>query len=102
MPRGRPRKNPDAAPAPKKTTKVSKPRDASATLGFEQQMFLAADKLRKNLAPSARGTPVRSTISFWSHQTEFWCRLLATTLPNDGHESLSPCLKKRGYLCAIN
>ncbi|MFT8372211.1 MAG: type I restriction-modification system subunit M N-terminal domain-containing protein, partial [Acetobacter sp.] len=52
MPRGRPRKNPDAAPAPKKTTKVSKAKAASATLGFEQQMFLAADKLRKNLEPS--------------------------------------------------
>ena len=52
MPRGRLRKNPDAAPALKKTSKVSKAKAASATLGFEQQMFLAADKLRKNLEPS--------------------------------------------------
>lgn len=31
---------------------MSKAKAASATLGFEQQMFLAADKLRKNLEPS--------------------------------------------------
>ncbi|WP_148089277.1 type I restriction-modification system subunit M N-terminal domain-containing protein, partial [Acetobacter pasteurianus] len=52
MPRGRPRKNPDDASAPKKTTKARKAKAATATLGFEQQMFLAADKLRKNLEPS--------------------------------------------------
>ncbi|GBQ10201.1 SAM-dependent DNA methyltransferase [Komagataeibacter rhaeticus] len=51
MPRGRPRKNPDAAPAPKKTTR-RKAKATAANLGFEQQMFLAADKLRKNLEPS--------------------------------------------------
>jgi type I restriction enzyme M protein len=43
MPRGRPRK--DGAPAQKKASN-------SATLGFEAQLFLAADKLRKNLEPS--------------------------------------------------
>ncbi|MFV1918151.1 class I SAM-dependent DNA methyltransferase [Sphingomonas sp. MJ1 (PH-R8)] len=43
MPRGRPRK--DAAPAQKKASN-------GATLGFEAQLFLAADKLRKNLEPS--------------------------------------------------
>ena len=51
MPRGRPRKNPDAAPVPKKTTRA-KAKTTAASLGFEQQMFLAADKLRKNLEPS--------------------------------------------------
>ena len=45
MPRGRPSK--DAQPA---TT--SKPNGNGANLGFEAQMFLAADKLRKNLEPS--------------------------------------------------
>jgi type I restriction enzyme M protein len=43
MPRGRPRK--DAAPAARKG-------GSAAVLGFEQQMFAAADKLRKNLEPS--------------------------------------------------
>jgi type I restriction enzyme M protein len=43
MPRGRPRKS--DAPAPKRTPN-------GATLGFEAQLFLAADKLRKNLEPS--------------------------------------------------
>jgi len=43
MPRGRPRKN--DAPAQKKASN-------GATLGFEAQLFLAADKLRKNLEPS--------------------------------------------------
>jgi len=43
MPTGRPRK--DDAPAQKKSAN-------GATLGFEAQLFLAADKLRKNLEPS--------------------------------------------------
>lgn len=43
MPRGRPRKS--DAPAQKKASN-------GATLGFEAQLFLAADKLRKNLEPS--------------------------------------------------
>ncbi|MDN7352071.1 hypothetical protein [Acetobacter senegalensis] len=54
MPRGRPRKNPDDASAPKKTTKARKAKGATATLGFEQQMFLAADKLRKGNPPIKR------------------------------------------------
>ena len=46
MPRGRPRKNVDGGP-------MAKPAKANgANLGFEAQMFLAADKLRKNLEPS--------------------------------------------------
>ena len=43
MPRGRPRKS--DAPAQRKASN-------GATLGFEAQLFLAADKLRKNLEPS--------------------------------------------------
>jgi type I restriction enzyme M protein len=43
MPRGRPRKS--DAPVPKRAPN-------GATLGFEAQLFLAADKLRKNLEPS--------------------------------------------------
>ena len=48
MPRGRPRKD-NAAPAdqPAKPAKGN-----AAPLGIEAQLFLAADKLRKNLEPS--------------------------------------------------
>ncbi len=49
MPRGRPRK--DAAAGAAAPTKPSKA-NGGATLGFEAQMFLAADKLRQNLEPS--------------------------------------------------
>ncbi|GBR07106.1 SAM-dependent DNA methyltransferase [Asaia siamensis] len=49
MPRGRPRKDPEAANAAKP---AAKGKAATANLGFEAQMFLAADKLRKNLEPS--------------------------------------------------
>jgi type I restriction enzyme M protein len=46
VPRGRPRRNADGQPA-------TKPAKANgANLGFEAQLFLAADKLRKNLEPS--------------------------------------------------
>lgn len=48
MPRGRPRKNPET-PVPAKPAKSN---GNGATLGFESQLFLAADKLRKNLEPS--------------------------------------------------
>ena len=43
MPRGRPRKSTDTPAAAKAS---------GASLGFEAQLFLAADKLRKNLEPS--------------------------------------------------
>ncbi len=46
MPRGRPRKNPEGA----ETTKQKA--GGAAPLGIEAQLFLAADKLRKNLEPS--------------------------------------------------
>ncbi len=46
MPRGRPRKNAEGGPTPKPV------KGNGANLGFEAQMFLAADKLRKNLEPS--------------------------------------------------
>jgi type I restriction enzyme M protein len=48
MPRGRPKKNTDGADQPK----AMKGNGNGATLGFEAQMFLGADKLRKNLEPS--------------------------------------------------
>src|SRR5260370_37324669 len=48
MPRGNAEK---AANAAEKTTK-QKANGNGANLGFEAQMFLAADKLRKNLEPS--------------------------------------------------
>ena len=51
MPRGRPRQDAVTATAaqPAKTSKVN---GNGANLGFEAQLFLAADKLRKNLEPS--------------------------------------------------
>jgi type I restriction enzyme M protein len=51
MPRGRPKN----AAGDTDTTKVTKPLKGNgngANLGFEAQLFLAADKLRKNLEPS--------------------------------------------------
>ncbi|MBU6358320.1 MAG: type I restriction-modification system subunit M N-terminal domain-containing protein, partial [Rhodospirillales bacterium] len=53
MPRGRPRKNVDASAAASAASKPgTNPNGNGANLGFEAQMFLAADKLRKNLEPS--------------------------------------------------
>jgi type I restriction enzyme M protein len=49
MPKGRPRKHVASATQP---AKASKANGNGANLGFEAQMFLAADKLRKNLEPS--------------------------------------------------
>lgn len=46
MSKGRPRKTEGAAPA------TSRQKENGANLGFEAQLFLAADKLRKNLEPS--------------------------------------------------
>jgi type I restriction enzyme M protein len=50
MPRGRPKR--DTGNATAAGSKVSKTNGNSANLGFEAQLFLAADKLRKNLEPS--------------------------------------------------
>ena len=51
MPRGRAKNStPDAEPA--KPAKAKKANGNGANLGFEAQLFLAADKLRKNLEPS--------------------------------------------------
>jgi type I restriction enzyme M protein len=47
MPRGRPKKNGDKTPSV-----ATRPSPNGANLGFEAQLFLAADKLRKNLEPS--------------------------------------------------
>jgi type I restriction enzyme M protein len=47
MPRGWPRKDATATLA-----KAAKSNGNGASLGFEAQLFLAADKLRKNLEPS--------------------------------------------------
>jgi hypothetical protein len=50
MPRGRPRKDGEnGAAAPIQAPKIN---GNGANLGFEGQLFLAADKLRKNLEPS--------------------------------------------------
>src|ERR1700686_5720417 len=53
MPRGRPKEQ-QAAPKTEKSNKSPDTRrnGNGANLGFEAQMFLAADKLRKNLEPS--------------------------------------------------
>src|ERR1700682_4689228 len=50
MLRGRSKKDPANDTAP--PAKASKANGNGANLGFEAQMFLAADKLRKNLEPS--------------------------------------------------
>lgn len=48
MARGRPKKNPDSAAS----AAPAKAQGNGANLGFEAKLFLAADKLRKNLEPS--------------------------------------------------
>src|SRR3954468_25084167 len=50
MPRGRPRG--DTRNGATQSVKASKANGNGANLGFEAQLFLAADKLRKNLEPS--------------------------------------------------
>jgi len=51
MPRGRPKNSGTDAPSGT-VAKAVKPNGNGAKLGFEAQLFLAADKLRKNLEPS--------------------------------------------------
>ena len=51
MPRGRPKNSTSDAPSTK-ADKTEKPNGNGGNLGFEAQLFLAADKLRKNLEPS--------------------------------------------------
>src|SRR3954454_219867 len=52
MPRGRPTKDAASGPAAVQPPKAAKANGNGANLGFEAQLFLAADKLRKNLEPS--------------------------------------------------
>ena len=52
MPKGRPKKNAGKATAAPDLFKAPKSNGNGASLGFEAKMFLAADKLRKNLEPS--------------------------------------------------
>jgi type I restriction enzyme M protein len=53
MPSGRPKEEQASAKTEKSTKSPEAKRNGSgANLGFEAQMFLAADKLRKNLEPS--------------------------------------------------
>ena len=51
MPRGRPKNSGSGTPSAK-AAKTEKPNGNGGNLGFEAQLFLAADKLRKNLEPS--------------------------------------------------
>jgi type I restriction enzyme M protein len=51
MPKGRPKKV-AASVGAAQPAKASKTNGNGANLGFEAQLFLAADKLRKNLEPS--------------------------------------------------
>jgi type I restriction enzyme M protein len=51
MPPGRPKNSANTASSAK-ATKAGKPNGNGGNLGFEAQLFLAADKLRKNLEPS--------------------------------------------------
>jgi type I restriction enzyme M protein len=52
MPRGRPNKSANDALPSTKSAKAEKSNGNGGTFGFEAQLFLAADKLRKNLEPS--------------------------------------------------
>ena len=52
MPKGRTKKKPGGDTKTAKATKPQKANGNGANLGFEAQLFLAADKLRKNLEPS--------------------------------------------------
>jgi type I restriction enzyme M protein len=52
MPRGRSKKSASDAPPSAKVAKPEKSNGNGGNLGFEAQLFLAADKLRKNLEPS--------------------------------------------------
>src|SRR6476646_8602027 len=52
MPKGRTKKQPGGDTTTAKATKPQKANGNGANLGFEAQLFLAADKLRKNLEPS--------------------------------------------------
>src|SRR5580765_2029545 len=52
MPRGRSKQDKEAVTHPKSAKAKSNGNGNGANLGFEAQMFLAADKLRKNLEPS--------------------------------------------------
>jgi type I restriction enzyme M protein len=52
MPRGRSKKSANDAPPSAKVAKPEKRNGNGGNLGFEAQLFLAADKLRKNLEPS--------------------------------------------------
>jgi type I restriction enzyme M protein len=51
MPRGRLKNSASDAPSAK-AAKTEMPNSNGGNLGFEAQLFLAADKLRKNLEPS--------------------------------------------------
>jgi type I restriction enzyme M protein len=51
MPRGRLKNSASDAPSAK-AAKTEKPNGNGGNLGFEAQLFLAADKLRKNLEVS--------------------------------------------------
>src|SRR5436190_21488579 len=59
MPRGRP-ENAASDTATAKATKPQKANGNGANLGFEAQLFLAADKLRKNLEAWASCDPLGS------------------------------------------
>jgi type I restriction enzyme M protein len=52
MPRGRSKKSANDAPPSAQAAKPEKRNGNGGNLGFEAQLFLAADKLRKNLEPS--------------------------------------------------
>jgi type I restriction enzyme M protein len=51
MPLPSPKKSASEGPLGAKVAKTEKPNSNGGNLGFEAQLFLAADKLRKNLEP---------------------------------------------------
>ena len=52
MPRGRSKTSANDAPLSAKAAKPEKPNGNGGNLGFEAQLFLATDKLRKNNRPT--------------------------------------------------
>lgn len=74
--RGRPKKTDGAGAAP------AKKGDNGANLGFEAQIFLAVDKLRKNLEPSDY-EHVALGLIFLKHISNAFEALLAVLLAED-------------------
>src|SRR5579863_9857372 len=89
MPRGRSKKSAgDPAPSAK-AAKPEKPNGNGGNLGFEAQLFLAADKLRKNLEPSDYKHVVLGLI-FLRHVSQSFEARHEALLAEDPHSAEDP------------